>query len=83
MSALTKSVISAIVRVCVRPSYNGITRASQARDAGSTPVGRFLLTLLNNVDFSTEAAQIQNSSKVSITSATTTLAFNLFQILPD
>ena len=24
-----------------RPSYNGITRASQARDAGSTPVGRF------------------------------------------
>jgi hypothetical protein len=26
--------------VKLRPSYNGITLASQARDAGSTPVGR-------------------------------------------
>ena len=26
----------------MRPSYNGITLASQARDAGSTPVGRCL-----------------------------------------
>lgn len=31
------------VSVCARPSYNGITRASQARDAGSTPVGRLLI----------------------------------------
>ena len=28
--------------VKLRPSYNGITLASQARDAGSTPVGRYL-----------------------------------------
>ena len=37
-----RSIRPWIIGYFQRPSYNGITLASQARDAGSTPVGRYL-----------------------------------------
>gem|GEM_PF-4626804 len=46
--ALTEKVNKIKIYTDLRPSYNGIIQASQACDAGSTPVGRFYLLCYKN-----------------------------------